>query len=309
MIAASHRLGMRQGGHREPGVRAGRQRQVQRHALRRRRELADAFATRVGPEQDVGCPGNTDEGAIARAFTRPELVAACLRSSWPNGPVLKPTRVSAIIANAPTQSLRLASVILLGLMLGCDEASMSAESGDGSSIIDEAGLAEAPASSRIDGGASTNNDASIDAGAFAGPLDSSAQDSSVPLGASTHVADGGFSPCSIFSPIVDAEVPVFLSEPLSTDCASRSDSGAPTKGPIPPEANNPGGKGINWALTPDFIAVASNSGGVAGYVSKYDLFCNVCGGAKPVLDDTLQHVIGYAVPGRGFVPSTTDAGT
>lgn len=178
---------------------------------------------------------------------------------------------------------------ILRLLVGCDGSTLPY------------GAAGAAAPSAGDGGGPTTIDGrTSDFDAFVGPVNSD-QDGATSLdGSSTRVADSSFSSC--FSPVVDAQVPIELGEQLATDCASQSAGGVPTKGPLGPEAIRDGGKGLNWALTPDFIAVYVGSGGALGYVSKYDMFCKACG-THPVLDETLQRIVGHLVDGRGFQPS------
>lgn len=79
-----------------------------------------------------------------------------------------------------------------------------------------------------------------------------------------------------------------------------SDAGTPTKGPIPPEAHLPGGRGLDWTLVPDFVGAWAPDGSLAGYVRKQDLMDPGCE-TKTVVDETLTRVVGHMVPGVGFV--------
>jgi hypothetical protein len=72
-----------------------------------------------------------------------------------------------------------------------------------------------------------------------------------------------------------------------------------TKGPIPDDAINDAGMRDETRI-PDFVPVWDQSGeAVAGYVR----YCAIgAGGAIPVYDDDLETIVGYMIPGRGFVP-------
>ena len=104
------------------------------------------------------------------------------------------------------------------------------------------------------------------------------------------------------SPVVGAQVPVTLAGPLSDECAAWELPPEPTKGPIPPAAIGQNGMGEIWSLVPDFVP-AWDGDKTAGYISKYDLLCNISDDPKPVWDDSLQHVVGHMVVGKGFVRS------
>lgn len=70
---------------------------------------------------------------------------------------------------------------------------------------------------------------------------------------------------------------------------------------------------VDASAAPDFIAVAGNDGGIAGYVPKEYLFpetTTTVGRAEepeiPVYADDLQTLIGHMIAGRGFVPVGVD---
>ncbi|MET0390855.1 MAG: hypothetical protein ABW321_33085 [Polyangiales bacterium] len=71
-----------------------------------------------------------------------------------------------------------------------------------------------------------------------------------------------------------------------------------TKGPIPDNAITDAGR-YDENLIPDFVAVAGQGVEIVGYIR----FCaRRTGGAIPVYADDLKTVIGYMIPGTGFVP-------
>jgi hypothetical protein len=88
----------------------------------------------------------------------------------------------------------------------------------------------------------------------------------------------------------------------------------PTKGPIPSEATPPQGGETNMALVPDFVSVLGGPTGetIVGYAPK-DLLFNpqtTVGGTPqnlpqalpvPVYGEDLTTLVGYMVPGQGFV--------
>lgn len=88
----------------------------------------------------------------------------------------------------------------------------------------------------------------------------------------------------------------------------------PTKGPIPPNAAPAEGGSINEALVPDFVSAWGQDGvTIAGYVPKRYLvgpFGPVAGSPsnppqdspEPVYGEDLTTLVGYMVPGKGFVP-------
>jgi hypothetical protein len=83
-------------------------------------------------------------------------------------------------------------------------------------------------------------------------------------------------------------------------------SGVPTKGPIPQQAFQPGGR-IDRSLVPDYVPVGGPEGGIVGYVTRDaaldpppiggDAVSNV-----PVFGEDLTELVGHMVDGRGFVP-------
>lgn len=88
----------------------------------------------------------------------------------------------------------------------------------------------------------------------------------------------------------------------------------PTRGPIPPAAFQAGGA-VDPNLVPDFVPALGHDGNVVGYVPKEFLiqgtgaaFSKVRPVAPnvPVYKDDLQTLVGYMVPGRGFVPLGVD---
>jgi hypothetical protein len=78
-----------------------------------------------------------------------------------------------------------------------------------------------------------------------------------------------------------------------------------SKGTMPP----PGPNGaVDPSSTPDFLAVASRDGDIAGYARKEDVLG--AGDAPfPVYGDDLRTVVGQMVPGKGFVPVGVDPDT
>jgi hypothetical protein len=100
----------------------------------------------------------------------------------------------------------------------------------------------------------------------------------------------------VWSPIVDAKVPIVWGG--DSFCATTVVRCPPTKGPLPPDAVDENLRTV-WDKVPDYVA-ALDGDHIAGYVDRYDLFC---GGDEPqaVWDDSLQHIVGHMVPGRGFV--------
>lgn len=83
-----------------------------------------------------------------------------------------------------------------------------------------------------------------------------------------------------------------------------------TKGTMPP----PGPDGeVNRDVIPDFIAVAAQDGGIAGYVSKEYVFPEPTKAIGrpgevdwPVYADDLRTLVGHMVAGKGFVPLGVD---
>jgi len=80
---------------------------------------------------------------------------------------------------------------------------------------------------------------------------------------------------------------------------------SPSVGPVPESAFTP--NGIDVAQVPDYIPALDQQGDVAGYVRKEDILpsnANVTpsDGPVPVVDRSLERVVGYMYPGRGFVP-------
>ena len=83
-----------------------------------------------------------------------------------------------------------------------------------------------------------------------------------------------------------------------------------SKGTMPPAGLN--GQ-VDASAAPDFIAVAGNDGGVAGYVPRQYLLAEPTTTVArpeepeiPVYADDLQTLIGHMVAGRGFVPVGVD---
>jgi hypothetical protein len=92
-------------------------------------------------------------------------------------------------------------------------------------------------------------------------------------------------------------------------------SAAPTKGRIPDEAISANGD-LNFDLVPDYVLASGRDGSPVGYVTReaaLDLGpMQIDGSGRPVdvdipvYADDLTTVVGYMVPGRGFVPLGTD---
>lgn len=83
----------------------------------------------------------------------------------------------------------------------------------------------------------------------------------------------------------------------------------PTKGSIPEDAWLEDGS-VDLAQLPDFIVALDGDGNAVGYVERSTLFPDdpteePLDGPNPVVDESLQRVIGHMVPGRGFVPVGT----
>jgi hypothetical protein len=75
-----------------------------------------------------------------------------------------------------------------------------------------------------------------------------------------------------------------------------------SKGTIPP----PGANGeVDASAAPDFLAVAGNGPGIAGYARQEDML-DPGDGPFPVFADDLRTVVGQMIPGRGFVPAGVD---
>lgn len=89
-------------------------------------------------------------------------------------------------------------------------------------------------------------------------------------------------------------------------------SPAATKGTMPPAAQD--GQ-VDPSAAPDFIAVAGDDGGIAGYVPKAYLFPEHVDAGRaedidwPVFGEDLRTLIGHMVPGRGFVALGVDPAT
>ena len=93
----------------------------------------------------------------------------------------------------------------------------------------------------------------------------------------------------------------------------------PTKGPLPENASPPQGGPVYLALVPDFVAAFGRDGTtIAGYVPKGFLFGpsgDLPGTPsnppqsepEPVYADDLTTLLGYMVPGSGFVPLGSSA--
>jgi hypothetical protein len=87
----------------------------------------------------------------------------------------------------------------------------------------------------------------------------------------------------------------------------------PSKGAIPPSAYS-GGR-IDASQAPDYIGVVDASGKLVGYAAKSDVLRHVSNGPGtadadvPVYASNLSTVVGYEVPGRGFVPGSTPPST
>jgi len=92
----------------------------------------------------------------------------------------------------------------------------------------------------------------------------------------------------------DPNVPL----PGAPVCPPLPEGRAPTKGPIPADATDDAGR-IDESRVPDFIPAFNRQGEIAGYVR----YCAIStGGAVPVYADDLTTLVGYMVPGTGFVP-------
>jgi hypothetical protein len=75
-----------------------------------------------------------------------------------------------------------------------------------------------------------------------------------------------------------------------------------SKGTMPP----PGPNGqVDGSSAPDFIAVAGEDGGIAGYVRK-EAVVPPGDGSVPVYADDLRTVVGEMVPDKGFIPAGVD---
>lgn len=89
---------------------------------------------------------------------------------------------------------------------------------------------------------------------------------------------------------------------------------APTKGPIPDAAFR-AGQPLDLSLVPDFVPALDRDGNVAGYVRKEALAdppSTIKAGQPasqpiPVYGDDLATLVGYMVPGKGFVPLGVDS--
>lgn len=86
-----------------------------------------------------------------------------------------------------------------------------------------------------------------------------------------------------------------------------------SKGTMPPPGVN---AQVDASGAPDFVAVASEDGGIAGYAPKEFLFpepTTVAGRPDdpeiPVYADDLRTLIGHMVPGKGYVPLDVDPST
>jgi hypothetical protein len=75
-----------------------------------------------------------------------------------------------------------------------------------------------------------------------------------------------------------------------------------TKGTMPPPG--PGGI-VDPSSAPDYIAVAGDGPGIAGYARREDVL-GASDKAFPVFGDDLRTVVGQMVPGKGFVPVGVD---
>lgn len=80
---------------------------------------------------------------------------------------------------------------------------------------------------------------------------------------------------------------------------------SPSVGRVPESAFTP--NGIDIAQVPDYVPALDQQGDVAGYVRKEDILptdTNVApsDGPVPVVDRSLERVVGHMHPGRGFVP-------
>lgn len=83
----------------------------------------------------------------------------------------------------------------------------------------------------------------------------------------------------------------------------------PTKGSIPSEAWQEDGS-IDLSKLPDYIGVLDRQGEIAGYVERSALFPDDPSrapqdGEIPVVDESLERLVGHMVPGYGFVPLGT----
>jgi hypothetical protein len=90
----------------------------------------------------------------------------------------------------------------------------------------------------------------------------------------------------------------------------------PTKGPIPQAAFEPGVAWLDPALVPDFIPALGHKGEVVGYVARQALLdppafsaARTSPGNIVVYADDLATVVGYMVPGKGYVPLGVDPET
>lgn len=79
-----------------------------------------------------------------------------------------------------------------------------------------------------------------------------------------------------------------------------------SKGTMPPAG--PNGE-INASQAPDFIAVAGQGGGIAGYTPRRYLFSAPSQEPWPVYADDLRTLVGHMIAGKGFVPVGVDPAT
>jgi hypothetical protein len=154
------------------------------------------------------------------------------------------------------------TLVVTILAFGCDESaaprrehsddSLAADSGE---FRDSGAELETPAAGDVD---VRSNEADTDDASQEVAEDAAANDGSFALASDSSFAstDGGRRACTIFSPVVDAEVPLVLGEPLMTYCATPpADPRMATKGPMPPEAIRANGMGLNWELVRDVQAL------------------------------------------------------
>lgn len=82
----------------------------------------------------------------------------------------------------------------------------------------------------------------------------------------------------------------------------------PSRGPIPPDAVEPGGL-TDQSKVPDFIPALDRSGDEVGWVSKHlavPVDQSLDRTVIPVFGDDLKTVVGHMIAGRGFVPLGAD---
>lgn len=98
---------------------------------------------------------------------------------------------------------------------------------------------------------------------------------------------------------------MFLGVSAFTGGDGRAHASEQTRGTIPSAAIGVNGA-VDKSLMPDYIEAIDQSGSVVGYVAKDlavpDRTHPATDQPIPVYDGSLLNVVGYMVPGRGYVP-------